>query len=102
MPYPRDPGWKAAGTSQDAAEAITSHAKTVRGRVLAFLRERYPDSFSADQIAAALEENVLTVRPRVSELRRSDLIEPSVERRRNRSGMLARCWRAKVTKVTRG
>lgn len=62
MPYPRDPGWKAPGTSQDAAQAIASHAKTVRERVLAFLTERHPASFSADQIAAALDENILTVR----------------------------------------
>lgn len=94
MPYPRDPGAKTSGTSEDAAAAIASHAKTVRGRVLAFLTERYPASFSADQIAAGLDENILTVRPRVSELRRSALIEPTAERRLNASGMFASSWRA--------
>jgi hypothetical protein len=101
MPYPQKPGWKALGTSQDAAQAITSHAKTVRDRVLAFLTERCPATFSADQIAAALDENILTVRPRVSELRRGDLIEPTAERRTNKSGMSAKCWRAKVAHVVR-
>jgi hypothetical protein len=94
MPYPRDPGWKAPDTSRNAAEAIASHAKTVRGRVLAFLQERAPTSFSADEIATALGEGILTVRPRVSELHHSALIEPTAERRVNRSGMLAKCWRA--------
>ncbi|OAE96748.1 hypothetical protein AYJ54_36320 [Bradyrhizobium centrolobii] len=93
--YPDNPGWKAAGTSEDAAQEITSHAKTVRGRVLGFLTKRHPGAFSADEIAAALDENILTVRPRVSELRRSDLIEPTGERRANKSGMSATCWRAK-------
>lgn len=96
MPYPSDPGSKASGTSQDAAEAIAGHAKTVRGRVLAFLRERHPVAFSADQIAAELNEDILSVRPRVSELRRSNMIEPTAERRTNKSGMSAQCWRAKV------
>lgn len=79
-----------------AAQAISSHAKTVRDRVLAFLKERHPASFSADQIAAGLDESILTVRPRVSELLRGGLIEPTAERRTNKSGMSAQCWRAKV------
>jgi hypothetical protein len=96
MPYPRDPGWKAAGTSQDAGQAITSRAKTMRDRVLAFLRERHPRSFTADQISVGLGASILGVRPRVSELRRSELIEPTEERRKNRSGLWAHCWRAVV------
>jgi hypothetical protein len=97
MPYPRDPGWKAPGTSRNAAEAITSRAKTMRARVLGFLTQHHPGSFTADQIAAALGESILAARPRVSELRRSGLIEPTAERRMNESGMLAQCLRAVVT-----
>jgi len=36
----------------------------------------------------------LSVRPRLSELRRRALIEPTAECRKNKSCMLARCWRA--------
>lgn len=96
MPYPSDPGWKAPGTSKDAARAVTSRAKTMRARVLGFLTQHHPGSFTADQIAAALGESILAVRPRVSELRRSELIEPTAERRKNRSGLWAHCWRAVV------
>ena len=35
----------------------------------------------------------LSVRPRLSGLRRSELIEPTTERRVNKSGMMAHCWR---------
>jgi hypothetical protein len=35
----------------------------------------------------------LSVRPSLSELRRSELIEPTAERRANKSGMMAHCWR---------
>jgi predicted ArsR family transcriptional regulator len=97
MPYPRDPGFKElGGPSELAAKAIAGHATTVRDRVLAFLTKRYPASFSADEIADDLGESILTVRPRVSELRRGGLIEPTADRRVNRSGMLAKCWRAAV------
>jgi hypothetical protein len=99
VPYPSDPDWKAPGTSKDAAEAITSRAKTMRARVLGFLTQHHPSSFTADQIAADLGESILTVRPRVSELRRSE-IEPSGERRLNASGMFASCWRAVRPSVT--
>ncbi|MGY0570669.1 DUF1376 domain-containing protein [Bradyrhizobium sp. RDM12] len=96
MLYPANPGWKASGdTSQEAGERIAGHAKTVRGRVLGFLTKHHPRTFNADEIAAALGENILTVRPRVSELRRSDLIEPTADRRLNQSGMRATCCRAK-------
>jgi hypothetical protein len=60
----------------------------------------YSASFSADLIAAALDESILTVRPRVSELRRSNLVEPTAERRKNKSGMSAQRWRAKVAAIT--
>jgi len=96
MSYPKSPGSKASGASEDAAEAITGHANNVRDRVLALFTGEYPASFTADQVATALNENILTVRPRVSELRRSGLIEPTEERRKNRSGLSAHCWRAVV------
>lgn len=95
--YPRDPGSKElSGTSELAAEAITGHARTVRVRALAFLTARHPRSFTADEIAAGLGESILVTRPRVSELRHIGLIEPTAERRLNKSGMLAKCWRAVV------
>lgn len=94
MPYPRDPGWKESTTSKHAAESISGRGRTVRDRVLAFLQEHAPTSFTADEIAAGLGESILVTRPGVSELRRSELIEPTAERRVNKSGMLARCWRA--------
>lgn len=95
MAYPSSPGWKVAGASKDAAQSISSHAKTVRDRVHRFLKDRYPSAFSADQIADQLGESILTIRPRVSELGRDGQIEAVTERRKNKSGMSAHCWRAK-------
>lgn len=98
MPYPNSPGWKAPGPSSDAAHAVARHARTLRHRVHAFLLDRYPVAYSADQIADNLSETVLSIRPRVAELNKLELIEATDERRKNQSGMTAHCWRAVLSK----
>lgn len=94
MRYPYSPGFKSRGTSSLAARRIAPHAEALRDRVVAFLKANYPAPFTADEVAERLDTSFLSVRPRLSELRRSELIEPTAERRANKSGMLARCWRA--------
>jgi predicted ArsR family transcriptional regulator len=72
----------------------THFAKTerLRGLVLEVLAAT-PSGLSADEIAATLDESVLAVRPRVSELFHAGLIEKTGERRRNRSGLSAHVWK---------
>jgi len=91
--YPRAPGWKAPGPSQRAAAAIAPVAKPLRDQVLELL-QRMPRT--ADECAAALRADVLSIRPRLSELVSMDLIEDTGDRRPNhRSGKPATVWRAK-------
>jgi predicted ArsR family transcriptional regulator len=52
-----------------------------------------PSGLTADEIAATLDESVLAVRPRVSELFHAGLIEKTGERRRNQSGLSAHVWK---------
>lgn len=96
MVYPESPGHKAGGTSSAAGRHIEQRAKTLRDRVYTFLQANYPASFTADEVAERLGASILSVRPRVTELLRANLIEPAEERRQNKSGMLAQCWRVKV------
>lgn len=96
MRYPTSPGFKSRGTSSLAARRIAPHAAALRERVFAFLKANYPAAFTADEVADRLGVSILSVRPRMSELRRSDMIEPTEERRVNASGMMAHCWRAIV------
>ena len=96
MAYPDRPGWKAKGASSEAAYAVAEHAKTLRKRVHDFLRNRYPAAFSADQIADGSDGTILSVRPRVSELKKLGAIEAVGQRHKNRSGMSGHCWRAVV------
>jgi len=52
-----------------------------------------PCGLTADEIAARLNESVLAVRPRVSELFHARLIEKTGERRPNASGLNAHVWK---------
>jgi hypothetical protein len=92
--YPDVPGFKGAETSREAGRRISRHASTVRDLVLAEFRAAFPMGLGADEIAARLNQSILTVRPRCSELLAAGLIEQTHQRRRNASGMSAAIWRA--------
>lgn len=88
--YPSAPGYKIAGTSKDAAHAIAPRANTLRAAVL---RRLLRSPATADECATSLAESVLSIRPRLSELREAAAIEDTGERRKNQSGRPAAVWR---------
>jgi predicted transcriptional regulator len=90
--YAGGPGWRDPETSREAAQRIAPHASRLRAQVLAVIKE-FP-GLSVHQIAARLNMPVPTVQPRISELRRASMIEPTGQRHRNESGASAHCWRA--------
>ena len=94
--YPLSPGFKAPGTSQDAARAMRGKAETLREKVFDEIAAAGPSGLTADQVAARLGETVLAVRPRLSELYHAtpSRIIKTGERRTNDSGMKAFVWRA--------
>ncbi len=87
MGYPDSPGYQNTDTSERAAEEIGSFAKTVRASVLNHFNTH--DNLTADEVAQLLDLSVLTVRPRVTELKKQNLIFDTGMRRRNTSGKLA-------------
>ena len=89
--YPLAAGSKTGGTSEEAAKKI--HAARLQKAALRVL-QTHPGGLTADEIAAELGESILSIRPRVSELKRQGLVEKTRERRRNHSGMSASVWRA--------
>jgi len=88
--YPRVAGWKSTDTSRAAAADIEDDAATIRGKVVVVLR-RGP--LTADETAARLGMGLLSVRPRLSELRRMGRIDDTGFRRPNASGKQAIVWR---------
>ena len=90
--YPDVPGFKTSGPSEKAAEAMSSTANKMRAAVLAQFAQ-YTAGATADEIAKDLNLSVLSVRPRVSELKRLGEIKQTGGRRKNESGMTATVWR---------
>ena len=84
--YPNVPGFKAIGTSSDAAAAIAPMVSAAQAAVLAVLSEQ---PMTADEVAHRLGKSILTIRPRVCELKRLGLIKANGHRRRNVSGLFA-------------
>jgi hypothetical protein len=89
MSYPHEPGWKEGDTSREAAESMSLRAVALRKQSYDFIRA-YPDH-TADEIAFALDESILTIRPRISELRKMQFVR-NHGRGKNRSGKAAHKW----------
>ena len=95
--YPTSPGFKAQGTSRDAASAMKRKAENLRTLVLAVLEQYGPRGLTADEAAANINMSPLAIRPRFTELgpKHFDKIERTGERRWNLSGLKATVWRVK-------
>lgn len=92
--YPDAPGFKEHTTSREAAERVSSVAETLRGQALQHLLAIHPEGATADELAEQFNVSVLSMRPRISELRRQGQIIQTGQRRTNYSGMSAHVWRA--------
>ena len=91
--YPDAPGWKAAGPSQEAANAAAPRAPALREGVLACLALC---PMTPEQVAARLGVDILAVRPRFSELKLAGKIEKTEARGKSRAGLSATVWRLKA------
>jgi hypothetical protein len=100
--YPLAPGHKASATSKEAAQRIAVKAGTLRQAVLVEYQRAHPAGLTADEAALRLEQSVLAIRPRVTELKAASLIERTPERRLNTSGMYAHIWRASPRALANG
>lgn len=91
MPYTaQGVGYRNMDTSQEAAEAAEGTSSLWRLMVLQDLSMHGPST--ADEVAARLNQSVLKIRPRVSELRNQRKIIDTGTRRRNATGKSAAVW----------
>lgn len=91
--YPTAPGWKREGTSREAAESIAPKAMSLRARVFEVIKRR---PSTPEEVAAALNEPVHNIRPRVSEGVARGLYEETGERRIAMGGRMASVWRVRA------
>lgn len=95
-PYNGSPGWKEPTTSRAAARSMEAAAPTLRDRILAALTTAGEKGLTPDEAAALLDEDVLAVRPRFTELSKAvpPLIVATGLTRANASRRAAKVWRA--------
>jgi hypothetical protein len=91
--YPAQPGFKAGGTSRDAARAVAAGAPNVREKVFDAIAASEPRGLTADEAASAVGRKPAYIRPRISELRAAGRIMPSGELRKNESNLSAKVWK---------
>ena len=94
MPYLRNgrTGYRRVDTSLNAALAIQSPAENYRQAVLTELQSHGP--MTADEIAERLNLSILTVRPRLTELRAVGKLTDTGQRRKTPSGRPSIVWKA--------
>ena len=90
--YPHVPAARRTDTSRDAAASVQSKAATLRDNALRSIKRAGESGMTADEVAADLEESILSIRPRVAELRTLRQIVDSGTRRANASQRMAIVW----------
>lgn len=88
--YPKQPGFRESTTSRDAAKAVRPRVSALARRIIDLL---HYSPMTPDEVAAAMDISLLTIRPRFSELSNLGLIEKTGDRRANASGLKAYVWR---------
>jgi len=88
--YPTAPGFKTGGTSAEAAFKVKGKADAIRMKCIMTLTER--GDFTADELAALIQEHPDDVAPRLSELSGQGRIFKSGVRRPSARGNPSAVW----------
>jgi predicted ArsR family transcriptional regulator len=92
--YPFAAGFKEiAGASEQAAKKQNKEQNNERRRRALNLFKNHPNGLTSDEVANILGENILAIRPRVSELRAQGKIESTGTRRKSVNGNGATVWK---------
>ena len=90
--YPDVPGWRRAGTSREAAEAVADAARNRSLLALAHINGQGLHGATADEVADAFEWERYSSRPRLAELNKQGKIFDSGKRRKGVSGRMQTVW----------
>ena len=84
--YPYKAGHRGVKTSIISAEDINKQLSRLKKMVLLELSRVYPDGLTGSEIANRTKRNLLTIRPRTTELKLQGLIIDTEETRKNEGG----------------
>ena len=87
MTYPFSPGFQDTETSRLAAQIASATAGPIRDKVLALYKAYGPEGLTADEAAALMDKHVLSIRPRVTELKVQGVLKPTGIRRLSSMGL---------------
>tara|TARA_R100001594_G_scaffold150567_1_gene212404 strand:- start:32 stop:337 length:306 start_codon:yes stop_codon:yes gene_type:complete len=94
--YPLTPGYKEPdGASKENAKRQSREVLNFRRRKAMSFFRAYPGGLTSDEVADLMNENILAIRPRVSELRAQGKIESTGQRRKSANGNASTVWRIK-------
>ncbi len=93
MKYPAQPGFKEkAGCSQGAAEMMLPKQTKLHEEILKCIKSK--TWATPEEVAEALNEDILCIRPRFTEMKLLGLIEKTPFREKNKRGNNVAIWEA--------
>ena len=93
LKYPMNPGYKEHSTSKEAATKIASRSRQLREKTLDTIKRKGSYGATPEEVAEILNESILSIRPRFTELKIMKLIFDSGERRKNNFNSNTKVWR---------
>ena len=93
LTYPNQAGYQKQSTSKEAAEDINKKLPHLRDRVLQVIKNKGKYGATPEEVASLLNITILSVRPRFTELKWSDHIIVTGEKRKNEFNKNIIVWR---------
>lgn len=90
--YPEAPGYQDTDTSKAAAEAVAPTVEHLREATFRAIQSAGAHGRTPDEAARDLGRDILSIRPRTTELNAALRIKDSGLRRKNKSGKKAIVW----------
>jgi len=93
LKYPMSPGYKEHSTSKEAATKVASRSRKLRERTLDAIKRKHSYGATPEEVSEILNESILSIRPRFTELKIMNFIYDSGLRRKNSFNSNTKVWR---------
>jgi len=87
------PGYKEHSTSKEAATKVASRSRKLRERTLDAIKRKGSYGATPEEVSEILNESILSIRPRFTELKIMQFIHDSGNRRKNSFNSNTKVWK---------
>ena len=91
--YPLKAGYKEQSTSKEAAAKVDSRAAILRTEAIEVFKRKGSYGATCEEVAEIMNEDITSIRPRITELKLLEYIIDSGDRRLNRFQNNVKVWR---------